>query len=166
MTLRPGAIEDLGFVRALVRRPENAGFLTDEDETALARYLADPTTRLLIWGTDAPRGFAIFCDLDSRAGSVCLMRLCLDAPGQGEGAAFIRALIDYGFETLQARRLWLDTAGENLRAQKAYARAGFTLEGRLRQHEFVPRIGRVIDSLIYGMLRSEWQALEPLPSGA
>lgn len=166
MTLRPGATGDLGFVRALVRRPENAGFLTDEDETALARYLADPTTRLLIWGKDAPRGFAIFCDLDNRAGAICLMRLCLDAPGQGEGRAFLRALIDYGFGTLQARRLWLDTAGENLRAQKAYAQAGFTLEGRLRQHEYVARIDQVIDSLIYGMLRGEWETLEPLRAGA
>jgi len=166
VTLRLGTTGDLGFVCALVRRPENAAYLTDEDETALATYLDSPAARLLIWGDSNARGFAIFCCLDSAAGSVCLMRLCLDAPGQGEGAGFLRALVDYGFGTLHARRLWLDTAGENLRAQKAYARAGFVLEGRLRQHEYVPRVGRVIDTLFYGILRSEWEALDPLRSGA
>ena len=86
------------------------------------------------------------------------MRLALAAPGQGDGAAFLRALIEFGFGPLNATRIWLDASSENLRAQKAYARAGFVLEGRLRQHEYVPRVGRVIDTLYYGMLRAEWLA--------
>lgn len=155
--LRAGTLDDIGFVRMLVRRPENAPYLTDEDEAALATYLTDPTARLLIWGE--ARGFAIFCDIGKPSRSVCLMRLALDAPGQGEGVAFLRALVDHGFYSLNARRLWLDCSGENLRAQKAYARAGFVLEGRLRQHEYVPRIDRVIDTLLYGMLRTDWDAL-------
>jgi RimJ/RimL family protein N-acetyltransferase len=159
MLLRDGTQGDIAFVRALAGSPENAPYLTDEDEPALATYVTDPAARLLIWGDGTARGFAIFCDIGDPSGSVCLMRLALVAPGQGEGAAFLRALIDYGFGTLDARRLWLDTSGENLRAQKAYARAGFVLEGRLRQHEYVPRLGRVIDTLLYGMLRDEWLAL-------
>lgn len=159
MTLRPAGPGDVGFVRALVRRPENAAFLTDEDEPALTAYLTDPAASLLIWGRDAPRGFALFCDLGDPSGAVQLMRLALDQPGQGEGAGFIRALIDHAFGTLQAQRLWLDASGENPRAQRVYARAGFTLEGRLRQHEYRPSIGRVVDVLLYGMLRSEWQSL-------
>jgi Acetyltransferase (GNAT) family len=157
--LRAATPDDVPYVRALVRRSENAPFLTDEDEAALAAYITDPTTRLLIWGDPAPRGFAIFCDIGAPSGTVCLMRLALDAPGKGEGAAFLRALIDHGFANLNAQRLWLDCSGENLRAQRAYARAGFVLEGRLRQHDYVPRIGRVIDTLHYGMLRDEWAAL-------
>lgn len=164
--LRSAGPADIGFVRSLVSRPENAGYLTDEDETALAAYLTDPTARMLIWGDAAPRGFAIFYDIGFPSGAVCLMRLALTEPGQGEGKLFLRKLIDHAFETLQAQRLWLDASGENTRAQKAYARAGFTLEGRLRQHEYVPRIGRVIDRLYYGILLSEWQALEPLPAEA
>jgi len=157
--LRPGTVADIGFVRALVLRPQNAPFLTDEDEAALSAYLTDPAARLLIWGSDAPRGFALFCDLGDPSGSVQLMRLALDQPGRGEGAGFLRALIDHAFGTLQARRLWLDASGENPRAQRVYARAGFTLEGRLRQHEYRAAIGRVVDVLVYGMLRDEWQAL-------
>ena len=156
--LRPADLGDIGFVRSLAARPENAGFLTDEDETALASYLTDPAARMLIWGQDDPRGFAIFCDIGFPSGAVCLMRLALADPGQGEGKAFLRHLVDYGFQTLGAQRLWLDASGGNIRAQKAYVRAGFTLEGRLRQHEYVPRTGQVIDQLFYGILRPEWEA--------
>jgi RimJ/RimL family protein N-acetyltransferase len=159
MTLRAATPQDFRFVRALVSRPENAPFLTDEDDAALATYLADPSAQMLIWGDDAPRGFAIFCGIGDPAGAVELMRLALDTPGQGEGAAFIRALIDHAFGRLGARRLWLDATGENLRAQRVYAREGFTLEGRLRQHHYRPAVGRIVDLLIYGMLREEWAAL-------
>ena len=77
----------------------------------------------------------------------------------GRYDAVAAALIDHGFCDLNARKLWLDTSGENLRAQRVYARAGFVLEGRLRQHDHVPRIGRVVDTLLYGMLRDEWAVL-------
>jgi RimJ/RimL family protein N-acetyltransferase len=159
MTLRAAKAQDFPFIRALVQRPENAPFVSDEDETILAGYTTDPTSRLLIWGADAPRGFAIFCDIGDPSGTVNLMRLALDVPGRGEGAAFLHALIDYAFGTLNAQRLWLDTAGENLRAQRAYVRAGFTLEGHLRQHVYHAPVGQVQDVLLYGMLRTEWDAL-------
>ena len=157
MTLRPASLADIGFIKATAGHPDNAAFVTDEDEAGLATYLTDPTARVLIWQTPA-RGFAIFCDIGDPSGKVCLMRLALTAPGQGEGAAFLRALVDFGFGALNATRIWLDASGENLRAQKAYTRAGFVLEGRLRQHDYVPRVGRVMDTLYYGMLRVEWLA--------
>lgn len=157
--LRAAELADIAFIRGLAGRPDNAPFLTDEDETALAAYLTDPKAKVLIWGKGAARGFAIFTGVGSLSRTVCLMRLALDEPGRGEGRAFVAALIDHGFCDLNARKLWLDTSGENLRAQRVYARAGFVLEGRLRQHDHVPRIGRVVDTLLYGMLRDEWAVL-------
>ncbi len=159
MNLRPASTGDFGFIRALVQRPENKPFVSDEDEAALAGYITDPGCRLLIWGEDASRGFAIFCDIGDPSGTVCLMRLALTEPGRGEGAVFLRALLDYGFGDLGARRLWLDTAGQNLRAQRVYARAGLVLEGRQRQHVFHAPVGEVQDVVLFGMLRSEWDAL-------
>ena len=158
MTLRPATLQDLPYIRSLVQRTENAPFLTDEPETDLARYLADPADDLLIWGTEARRGFALFCNVDHPGGVVELRRLCLDHPGQGEGADFIFSLISRAFTNYAANRLWLDCSGENLRAQAVYAREGFTLEGRLRQHNHVAVLGRRVDMLLYGMLRQEWPA--------
>lgn len=165
--LRPASAADFGFIRSLAGRPENAPFITDEDETALARYLQDASARLLIWETEGgPAGYALFCAVGDPSGGVELRRLALDATGGGQGQRFLRALLDYAFGTLGAARVWLDASSENPRAMKTYARAGFTLEGRLRQHWYRPALGRVVDLVLYGMLRCEWESLEPLPPRA
>ena len=49
MTLRPATAADFAFIRALAQRPENAPFITDEDETALQGYLDSPDAALVIW---------------------------------------------------------------------------------------------------------------------
>jgi hypothetical protein len=74
-------------------------------------------------------------------------------------ARAVAALTDYGFATLGARKVWLDASGENPRAQKLYADAGYRLEGRLVDHWFRPALGRNVDVMLYGMFRAEWQAL-------
>ncbi|GLS87776.1 hypothetical protein GCM10010873_27500 [Cypionkella aquatica] len=158
MKLRPALPTDFGFIRSLAGRAEYAPFITDDDETKLASYLSDPAALLLIWHDDhGPRGFALYGVPQDGSGVVELRRLALDLAGRGEGQAFLRAMISYAFADLAAQRLWLDASGENLRAQAAYVRAGFVLEGRLRGHWYRPALGRVVDLMLYGMLRSEWQ---------
>ena len=165
--LRAATAADFPAIRAIAGRAENAPFITDEDETALAAYLADPSARLLIWQpARAPAGYALFCGIGAPGAVVELRRLALDQTGGGQGQVFLRALLDHGFGTLGAARVWLDASGENPRAQATYARAGFTLEGRQRQHWYRPALGRVVDLLLYGMLRAEWEALEPLSARA
>ncbi|MCU0903687.1 MAG: GNAT family N-acetyltransferase [Tabrizicola sp.] len=165
--LRQGGPGDFGFIRALAGRAEYRPFITDEDEAGLQAYLDAPDCEILIWEPDGqPAGYAIFCEIGHASGRVELMRLALDAAGQGAGRVFLRALVDRAFGTHGAQRVWLDCSAENLRAQKTYVRAGFVQEARLRSHDFVPVLGRNIDTLLYGMLRAEWQALEPLPARA
>lgn len=165
--LRPATAADFPFIRDLAGRAENAPFITDEDEAALADYLADSSARLLIWEQERkPAGFALFCEIGGLSRAVELRRLALAGTGRGEGQVFLRALVDYGFGTLKAARVWLDASGENPRAMKTYDRAGFTLEGRLRQHWYRPVLGRTVDLMHYGMLRDEWESLEPLPTRA
>ena len=158
MSLRPALAADFGFIRGLARHPDNTPYITDEDEPALAAHLSNPAHRLLIWqDAQEPAGFALFCGLGDRSGSVELRRLALAKTGGGAGAGFLGALMGHAFDNLGAARLWLDASGENERAQKVYARAGFTLEGRLRQHWYRPALGRTVDLMLYGILRQEWQ---------
>lgn len=165
--LRPATAADFGFIRGIASRAENAPFITDEPETALHAYLTDPTARLLIWvDGQAPTGFALFCMVGDPSGGVELRRLALAQAGAGTGQRFVRALVDYGFGTLGADRVWLDASSENPRALRTYERAGFTLEGRLREHWYRPALGRVVDLMLYGMLRAEWESLEPRPARA
>ena len=167
MTLRPALPADFAFIRALAQRPDYGIYITDEDEARLAFYATDPAHRLLIWDEDGVRaGFALFAQLDDPSGAVELRRLALDVAGAGRGLAFVRALTDYGFAELGARRVWLDASGENLRAQKIYDRAGYRLEGRLRNHWWRPMLGRTVDLMLYGMLRDEWMQAQGLAAPA
>ena len=101
---------------------------------------------------------ALYCEIGEPSGRVELRRLALARTGQGEGAVFLQALIDYAFVDLNAQRLWLDASGENPRAQKAYLKAGFVFEGRQRAHWYRPALGRTVDLMLYGMLRDEWRS--------
>jgi RimJ/RimL family protein N-acetyltransferase len=156
--LRPATAADFGFIRALAQRPENAPFITDEDEVALARYVADPASRLYIWDeAGQAAGFALYCQMDEPSGAVELRRLALAETGGGRGLAFVKALTDHGFAELGAKRVWLDASGENPRAARVYEKAGYKLEGVLRQHWWRPALGRTVDLLLFGLLREEWQ---------
>jgi RimJ/RimL family protein N-acetyltransferase len=167
MTFREGTPADFPFIRSLASRPDNQPFITDEGPAGLQVYLDAPDCEILIWEPDGqPAGFAIFCEIGHRSGRIELMRLALDRTDQGLGRMFLRQLLDRAFTQHKANRVWLDCSGENTRAQKTYARAGLTLEARLRGHEFVPALGRNVDTLLFGILRAEWEALEPLPSQA
>lgn len=165
--LRPATAADFGFIRGLAGRPENAPFITDEGDAALAAYIGDPSARLLIWNSGGEAaGFALFCAVGEPSGAVELRRLALATAGGGHGQLFLRVLLDHAFDPLGAARVWLDASGENPRAMRTYERAGFMLEGRLRQHWYRPALGRVVDLMLYGMLREEWESLEPLPARA
>ena len=100
MRLRPATPADFGFIRSLTCDPAYAPFIGDDDEAQLARYLADPAARLLIWEDAAPLGFAIFREIGEASGRVELFRLALSGAGKGGGAAFMTALIDFAFGEL------------------------------------------------------------------
>ncbi len=73
---------------------------------------------------------------------------------QGLGTEVMRLMLKYGFETLNFRKIILRIMEFNQRAGKVYERVGFVLEGRLRQDAF--RHGKYWDTLVMGILRSEW----------
>ena len=75
---------------------------------------------------------------------------------QGYGTEAVKLVLDYGFTTLNLHRVQLDVFSHNPRAVRAYEKAGFVFEGRLR--EAFHRQGRYIDVLRYGILRREWEA--------
>jgi RimJ/RimL family protein N-acetyltransferase len=79
--------------------------------------------------------------------------------GQGLGADVMSTLMEYGFSTLNFRRIYLRVFEFNQRGLGLYKKLGFVEEGRLRQDCF--RKGRYWDTILMGMLRSEWQELNP-----
>jgi RimJ/RimL family protein N-acetyltransferase len=164
--LRPAVAADIPFIRSLTTRPDYAPFIGDSDDAQLQAWIDSPSDRVVIWTGESAHGFAVFRGIGQPGGIVELFRIALDRAGGGMGDRFFRALVDHAFHDLGAERLWLDASAENPRAITVYARAGFRLEGTLRAHWYRPALGRPVDLVLMGLLRGEWQALEPLPTRA
>jgi RimJ/RimL family protein N-acetyltransferase len=73
---------------------------------------------------------------------------------KGYGAEAMTLLLRHCFETLNLHRAFLRVYVDNVRAVRSYEKAGFVLEGRLR--EAVYKFGKYEDVLVMGVLRSEW----------
>ena len=74
---------------------------------------------------------------------------------QGYGTEAVRLLVEHGFNTLNLNRIFLRVFENNPRAIRAYEKAGFIHEGRLRQAEF--RDGKYHDVLIMSILKEEFR---------
>jgi RimJ/RimL family protein N-acetyltransferase len=79
--------------------------------------------------------------------------------GQGYVTEGGRALMAYGFATLELHRIYATTSNVNSGSWRVMERLGMRREGQLREAEL--RDGEWIDVLIYGLLDREWQARSP-----
>jgi len=78
--------------------------------------------------------------------------------GSGIGTDAVNATVDAGFGFWPLGKIWLSTSANNERSQKAFAKAGFVTDGRLRHTEL--RRGEFEDTVVMSMLREEWEALQ------
>ena len=72
---------------------------------------------------------------------------------RGYGTEAVLLLVNHGFNTLNLNRIFLRVFENNPRAIRAYEKAGFVHEGKLRQAEF--RDGKYIDVLMMSRLKDE-----------
>jgi RimJ/RimL family protein N-acetyltransferase len=79
-----------------------------------------------------------------------------EAWNKGYGTETARLLVEHAFLTLNLNRVGLHVHEYNERGVRAYEKAGFRREGRLRQEVF--RDGRYWDTFVMGVLRDEWLA--------
>lgn len=76
---------------------------------------------------------------------------------KGYGTDATRSLLRFAFEELGLNRVELEVYDFNLRAMRAYEKAGFRRDGVHRQGLY--RNGRFHDEIIMCILREEWNAL-------
>ncbi|PKQ65920.1 GNAT family N-acetyltransferase [Labilibaculum filiforme] len=74
--------------------------------------------------------------------------------GKGIGSEVTKMIVKIAFTELDLNRLMLTVSVPNVAGVKAYQRAGFVLEGRLRQAAL--RKGEFHDKLVMSILKSEW----------
>lgn len=74
---------------------------------------------------------------------------------KGYGTEAVRLLLRFGFNEINLNRIYLKVNEINLRGIRCYEKAGFKVDGRLRQDRFMD--GKYMDVLIMSVLRSEWK---------
>ena len=111
-------------------------------------------------------GFTTFSALDADNGSV-MFHITIgerDSWGRGLGTEATELMLGHAFERLGLHRVGLSVFSYNLRAIRAYEKAGFRIEGRLR--EAILRDGRYWDEIQMGVLAAEWLDHHYGPSAA
>ena len=76
--------------------------------------------------------------------------------GQGVGTAVTKQIVRLAFTRHQLNRVMLTVSELNTGGLKAYAKAGFVVEGRLRQAAC--RQGVFHDKVVMSVLKAEWEA--------
>ncbi|MDR1070511.1 MAG: GNAT family N-acetyltransferase, partial [Gracilibacteraceae bacterium] len=132
-----------------------ASFLRRE-EIAARFYEDDPNRYAIVNTGDELIGTIGFDQVNPPARSVRLF-LGLGQPetwGQGLGSDALGAFCRYLFEQCNFRRLTAETWDGNTRAAACYRRAGFALEGTLREAYYVE--GRYRHGLIFALLKKDF----------
>lgn len=75
--------------------------------------------------------------------------------GKGLGGEALKLILNYAFNELNLYRVGLDVISTNERALRAYRKAGFKEEGRLRASVY--RDGQRADRVLMSVLRDEWR---------
>ena len=95
-------------------------------------------------------------DTVSRLGELGIMIGAKEEWDKGYGTETMTLLLRHCFETLNLNRVYLHVYADNLRGKRAYEKAGFVEEGRLR--EAIYKRGHYDDVIVMSVLRSEWIA--------
>lgn len=83
-------------------------------------------------------------------------RKCAHGKGYAEKAT--KELLQFGFETLQLNRVYLNVLDENIRAIKFYEKLGFHYEGLFRQHLYIK--DKVVSLRWYALLKKEYEEIK------
>ena len=146
---------DIPFILETERLPGYEAFIGRSDEAVHRARMENPRcAHFIARHGERPVGFAILRDWGSADGVTSLMRIAMTEPGQGNGRAFLRRLIDLVFTETTCHRFWLGQFPDNARARHVYQSLGFVAEGVARGSVFL--FGRHHDELILSILRPEW----------
>lgn len=116
------------------------------------QHITQPREQFLWFGIEVQGGkFIGQCILRNfdHAARTCELGITIgdrDYQNRRHGRDAVRLLTKYAFRLLNIRKVYLTTNGSNLRAQRAFAAAGFEEEARLRNHTWLD--GKY-DDLVY-----------------
>jgi RimJ/RimL family protein N-acetyltransferase len=167
VTLRPRTPDDGGVLFRIAAELETWEERTAGTPAPLTRARFDAQLARTAEGDPVEHGLTFVVDEDGAAvGSAVLfgfdrlahhaeagISLLPEARGRGIGTTAVTQLVDFGFVRCNLRRVHLQAIASNTGAVRAYEKAGFVVEGRLRQHAWVR--GAYEDVVLMGLLRAD-----------
>lgn len=157
LTLRETAEEDLPAVLALEADPDVAPWITAWPAERHLRAIRVPDeAHLAFWDGTLHAGFLLLAGIRNENRSVELRRIALRRRGEGLGSAALDLALTHAFGGCGAHRVWLDVLEENIRAQRLYDRAGFAVEGVMRDAHLLPD-GSFVPLRLMSTLRGDWE---------
>jgi RimJ/RimL family protein N-acetyltransferase len=159
LTLRSAAPADIGAMMAIERSPDYELYVArseDEEHRAMLTS-ASHAYRVGVGQSGEIAAFAILRGIGDPHANLYLKRVAVARPGQGLGTAFLSLVLDEAFGPMGAVRFHLDCFADNVRAQRAYMKLGFTRDGVLRK-AYRLADGRRVDLVMMAILKSEWEA--------
>lgn len=147
--------EVIKYSRAIFQKMNNDADISDWfdklliDNTTLNRAIIDDDTGNII-------GYAGICKINSinLSGEYFIFIGDKRYHGKGIGTLVTKKITNLAFEKVGLNRLMLTASEENIGAIKAYTKAGFKLEGIMRQAFY--RNGNFTNKIIMSILREEW----------
>lgn len=124
--------------------------------------MALPSSRYFVLRDESGEvaGFALLQGFGDNDRKLHLKRIAVREPGQGLGSILLEALLDHLYATTDANRIDLDVHVGNARARRTYEKAGFQLEGVLRDYHRHSD-GRFSSMWLMSVLRTDREAQPP-----
>jgi [ribosomal protein S5]-alanine N-acetyltransferase len=168
LKLRPATPEDIPFILKLFARSETNLYSGYDDIKTLADAEQMYKTYLK---PGFPNHFRVVIELketDEPVGTIGLYYytkenrraemgydMLKEHWGMGLMTEAVEEILRYGFEELDLNRIEATTDSENAASNRVLERAGFTLEGRLRERDIYK--DNIHDELFFGLLAREWK---------
>ena len=132
----PAGPDDIDAIRRIEADPRYEGLVGRWPEAQHREEMAKPSTRYFALRDEAGDvvGFALVQGFGDSDRKLHLKRIAVREPGQGLGSVLLEALLDHIYATTDTNRIDLDVFLGNDRARRAYEKAGFQVEGVLRDH--------------------------------
>jgi diamine N-acetyltransferase len=153
--LRKTQNADLDYVLLAEHCEDNSEFVIPWKREQHVQALNDRNCAHLIAEAGRRVGYVILTGLLDPNKSIEFRRIVITDKGHGYGTAALNLVKTLAFETYKAHRLWLDVKEQNHRARSVYQKAGFIVEGTLRE---CVRTGNNYESLVMmSMLKQEYE---------
>jgi RimJ/RimL family protein N-acetyltransferase len=159
-TIARAAPSDIAAIRAIESDPRYDGLVGRWTEARHREEMALPSSAYFVLrgGDGAVGGFALVQNLGDSDRKCHLKRIAVREPGAGAGSILLRGVLDLLFGETDVNRIDLDVFLGNDRARRAYEKAGFAVEGVLRDYHRAAD-GSFASMWLMSILRRDWDLI-------